>query len=146
MDLPPIGVSSAFAPCSECFEVIERDALIIAGKPAVRPGTRLECSACRNVLMARTVEKTAQGWSHFNLGAGSGAHALAGVMFSTRNWPGDKPASWLAENKVEGFVEKSAVRGFRRFGPEGRDAEVDVYVPMGYGVYGTCVVEQSVSK
>lgn len=141
-DLPAVGVTAAFKPCVECYELIEREALVLHGKPQIRPGARYECHACRNVLQATILNKSAEPvLDRFRpFAQDSTYHRLADVLFSTLSFSEADAKMWLEAHDMKDFVAKARdarERNFMLFSNDEK-AVVDVYVPLDKGVFGRC--------
>jgi hypothetical protein len=138
-ELPAVGVTAAFRPCSECYEILERE-----GRHT--PGARYECISCRNVLLARIVEKTvepiADRFRPFD--ATSRIDSLADVMFSDSRFDEATAKTWLEAHGLEGFAEKgrdARIKKFFRFSKD-ESAAVDMYVRLDKGVIGRCTAKE----
>lgn len=132
-ELPAVGVTAAFRPCSECYTILEKD-------DRHTPGSRFECIECRNVLLARILDKTADTtmdrFRPFDPSARQ--DVLADVMFDTDRFTSELAKGWLEANGLEGFVEKGRDERVRKYVCFSKDdqAQVDAYVRLGKGVIG----------
>lgn len=137
-ELPAIGLTTAFRPCSECYEIFEREL-------HQAPGSRAECSNCRNVLLARIVNKTAdQIVDRFRPFDGSQHDVLADVMFDGSRFNVETAKAWLGANNLTEFADKGRderVNKFMRFSRDEK-AQVDMYVRLDKGVIGRCAVKE----
>lgn len=136
-ELPTVGVTTAFRPCSECYEILDREFRSI-------PGGRAECSMCRNILLNRIVQKTADPiMDRFRPFDPSQSDVLADVMFDSSRFNNATAKAWLDANKLLEFADKgrdARVNKFMRFSRD-ENAKVDMYVRLDKGVIGRCTVK-----
>lgn len=144
--LPDIGLTAAFPPCRECYEMIERESFDAITNKLVRPGSRLECHSCRNVLITTLLEKAdAPRLDRFApLDATSHKHDLVSFLFDAKVYTETTAKSWLEIHGLGDFVVKSHEARERNFIHFSKDekAMVDVYVPIERGVYGRCAARE----
>ncbi len=138
-ELPAVGVSAAFRPCSECYEILERET-------RHAPGARFECLMCRNVLMARILDKTADPiMDRFRpYDASSRQDVLADVMFATNIFTSELAKGWLEAHGLEGFADKGRDQRILKYVRFSKDeqAQVDAYVRLDKGVIGRVTTKE----
>lgn len=138
-ELPAVGITAAFRPCSECYEILEREA-------RHNPGARFECIECRNVLMARIVDKTADTvMDRFRpFDPGTRVDVLADVMFDSGRFSPEIAKTWLEAHGLEGFVDKGRDARLTKYARYSKDesATVDLYVRLDKGVIGRCTAKE----
>lgn len=138
--IPGAGYQLAFPPCPECLLTIER-----SSEATPFPGQRTDCYVCRNRINVVRTEKT-EG-SVFDRYSSLAHHderindwKLAGVLFSTSlesRWM----TRWLEKNALTGFdTRREHGADYVEFVKEGPvEAEADVYVKLGEGIFGRVV-------
>lgn len=138
--LPNVGITAAFRPCSECYEILERE-------QRQMPGGRQECVMCRNVLVAKLLEKTvdpvADRFRPFE--ASARTDILADVMFDSSRFSIEMAKAWLDANNLLEFADKGRdgrVQKYLRFSRD-ESAPVDMYVRLDKGVIGRCTTRET---
>ncbi len=142
LELPAIGWMPVFAPCSECFSLVDRESR------SVYSGQQANCYGCDNRLTVQRIAETGPSLtdmlSAFTLAEDAAITKLwkaAVLAFDSRQFNSEAIERWLAHHELDGFTHKDDKMEWQIFEREDQAAQdATVLVLLDQGVVGRCLL------